>query len=113
MQGGQLESPWQISSHPIGSLVSNIYGKDDVLLLIAKTLLSNQRTTPLAIVRIAGVGKIALSHVLYSNPTVKNHFNFKLWISVSRCLDLKRIGRVSKCSEWCNEWSVNLQHNDL
>ncbi|GLU11807.1 hypothetical protein SLE2022_285280 [Rubroshorea leprosula] len=61
MQGGQIESPWQISSHSIGCLVSNIYGRDDVLPLITETLLSNQSTAPLAIVGIAGVGKTALT----------------------------------------------------
>ncbi|GLU11802.1 hypothetical protein SLE2022_285260 [Rubroshorea leprosula] len=93
MEGGQTEFPWQISSQSIGSSMSNIYGRDDVLTLISETLFSNKRTAPLAIVGIAGVGKSSVAQVLYSDPRGKSHFDIKLWISVSRRFDLKRIGR--------------------
>ncbi|KAM7486596.1 hypothetical protein LguiA_002605 [Lonicera macranthoides] len=43
------------------------------------------------IVGIAGIGKTALAKLVYNDERVVNHFDARIWVSVSGCFDVKRV----------------------
>lgn len=71
-----------------------IYGRDSEKNTIIKTITAekHESISVLSIVGIGGVGKTALTQLIYNDPLVKEQFE-RIWLSVSNNLDEVRLTR--------------------
>ncbi|XP_017629252.2 putative disease resistance protein RGA4 [Gossypium arboreum] len=71
-----------------------IIGRDDDTAALLKLVLefeSEENVYIIPIVGFGGLGKTALAQFVYSNETVKNHFELMMWVCVSDVFDFKII----------------------
>ncbi|KAL2513520.1 putative disease resistance RPP13-like protein 1 [Forsythia ovata] len=84
----------ETSSFVIGS---EVYGRDEDKRKIIDELFSPSRTvsegntSAISIVGTPGIGKTTLAQFIYNDDEVKEHFNLRIWIFVSRDFKAKRI----------------------
>uniref|UniRef100_A0A1S8ADF9 NB-ARC domain-containing disease resistance protein n=1 Tax=Citrus limon TaxID=2708 RepID=A0A1S8ADF9_CITLI len=92
----------KLSSRPeTTSLVieAEVQGREEekkaiVELLLKDDLSSAGRFSVIPIVGMGGLGKTALAQLVYNDPTVESHFDFKAWVCVSEDFDAVRVTRA-------------------
>ncbi|KAK9159683.1 hypothetical protein Syun_006024 [Stephania yunnanensis] len=75
---------------------SSVIGRDIEKKEITQLLINDDDNIALpviAIVGIGGLGKTTIAQLVYNNGAVKNHFQLKIWISVSKDFNVKRLLR--------------------
>ncbi|XWS30460.1 hypothetical protein CRYUN_Cryun24cG0119600 [Craigia yunnanensis] len=71
--------------------VSKLHGRDEVKNKIVSTLLGGNDIQTISIVGMGGMGKTALSQLIFNDGEVKAHFNKVIWVCVSDFFDLNKI----------------------
>ncbi|XP_022769611.1 disease resistance protein RGA2-like [Durio zibethinus] len=78
---------------------SKLHGREEEKKNIKSNLLSQDEEIgdhlkTISILGIGGIGKTALSQLVYNDDDVKAQFHEKLWVSVSNCFDLTTISKA-------------------
>ncbi|XP_062001538.1 putative disease resistance RPP13-like protein 1 [Rosa rugosa] len=75
----------------------SVCGRDEEKERLVKLLLSDDETGNeigvILIVGMGGIGKTTLAQFLYNDPTVKQHFDIRAWVWVSKEFDILRISQ--------------------
>ncbi|XP_052113407.1 putative disease resistance protein RGA1 [Arachis duranensis] len=93
------ESEEEKARQPTTSFVhaATIHGRDDVTGALIGKLLSNdgqaERIQFISIVGGAGIGKTAVTQLVYNTPEVENYFDCRAWVFVGEEFNLNRIIR--------------------
>ncbi|XP_042520583.1 putative disease resistance protein RGA3 [Macadamia integrifolia] len=85
-------------SRIVGSIVdqNHVFGRKDDLCYVSDMLLSDQydgrgSVSVVSIVAMGGMGKTTLAQLLYNHNGVINHFEVRVWVSVSDQFDVVRL----------------------
>ncbi|KAF2307979.1 hypothetical protein GH714_034035 [Hevea brasiliensis] len=97
--------------------VSDIIGRDNdkenIIRLLQKPN-DGGKIDVIPIVGIGGLGKTALSKLVYNDKRVQNHFQLKMWVCVSEDFDIKNlIEKIIKCATSDGENRSNLEVEQL
>ncbi|KAJ9184876.1 hypothetical protein P3X46_004561 [Hevea brasiliensis] len=97
--------------------VSDIIGRDEdkenIIRLLQKPN-DGGKIDVIPIVGIGGLGKTALSKLVYNDERVQNHFQLKMWVCVSEDFDIKNlIEKIIKCATSDGENRSNLEVEQL
>ncbi|KAF2307973.1 hypothetical protein GH714_034496 [Hevea brasiliensis] len=97
--------------------VSDIIGRDkdkeNIIRLLQKPN-DGGKIDVIPIVGIGGLGKTALSKLVYNDERVQNHFQLKMWVCVSEDFDIKNlIEKIIKCATSDGENRSNLEVEQL
>ncbi|KAJ9184873.1 hypothetical protein P3X46_004558 [Hevea brasiliensis] len=82
--------------------VSDVIGRDEDKENIIKLLQGSSdggQISIIPIVGIGGMGKTALSKLVYNDERVQNHFQLKMWVCVSEDFDIQKLTKeIIKCT---------------
>ncbi|KAF2308002.1 hypothetical protein GH714_034217 [Hevea brasiliensis] len=97
--------------------VSDIIGRDkdkeNIIRLLQKPN-GGEKIDVIPIVGIGGLGKTALSKLVYNDKRVQDHFQLKMWACVSEDFDIKNlIEKIIKCATSDGENRSNLEVEQL
>ncbi|KAJ4975935.1 hypothetical protein NE237_001041 [Protea cynaroides] len=105
-------------SRMVGSIVdqNHVFGRGEDLGYVSNMLLSDQYdgrggASVVSVVAMGGMGKTTLAQLLYNDKGVINHFEVRVWASVSAEFDIVRISREILTS--ATRQSSHLQQLDL
>ncbi|XP_027337073.1 putative disease resistance protein RGA1 [Abrus precatorius] len=89
----QTNSEWRETCSFV--LESDIIGRDDdkkeIISLLRQTPHESQKVSVIAIVGIGGLGKTALSQLVYNDLEVQSYFEKQMWVCVSDHFDVKTV----------------------
>ncbi|KAL2513524.1 putative disease resistance RPP13-like protein 1 [Forsythia ovata] len=102
MQNYKNSKPYDVNFANLTNILDDlqkaaVYGRDEDKRKIIDELFSPSRTVSegntsvISIVGIPGIGKTTLAQFIYNDDEVKEHFNLRIWIFVSRDFKAKRI----------------------
>ncbi|XP_073138881.1 putative disease resistance protein RGA3 [Henckelia pumila] len=88
-------------------------GRDDVVSRFVDYMIMSRDESVISVVPIVGMGglgKTTLARNIFNHQTIKNHFNQRIWVSVSKIIDKKDLlliiwGILSKKSVHASSWA--------
>ncbi|XP_062078939.1 putative disease resistance RPP13-like protein 1 [Humulus lupulus] len=77
---------------------SKVYGRDNDKYALVKRVLcddvGDHRIVVIPIIGMGGIGKTTLTQSVYDNTTVQQHFDLKVWVTISEDFDVLKITKL-------------------
>ncbi|KAL5564668.1 hypothetical protein UlMin_027832 [Ulmus minor] len=98
LKPGAPTRPLQRLTAPLVVKESDVVGRDGEKEMIIKQLLSDdargKNLSVIPIVGTGGVGKTTLAQLVYEDSRVQQHFDLKVWVTISEDFDVFRITKI-------------------